>query len=385
MKYFYIILIQAGMFTSVISQQLVIDPVANGSGIKIVSTGSHGLLVENTGLEGIFISNAGRDGIYIGESDDYGFRVANAGFDGFRVANAGFDGFSVLNAGRFGVRVNDPDSTGVFVSNAGHDGIYVHQADHFSMNIQGEDGAPGGERHIAQIYNRSVHENADVLRLQVGRTSPTSSNNFITFYNGGGTKIGEIDGNGIGDVCYNSSGCDYAEYLPVMDRKTPFHPGDVVGVYNGQISHRTQDAVQVMVITDQAAVLGNMPDDNQEDNYQPVSFIGQIAVQVKGIVRAGDWIVPDGNNTGIAIAVPTASLTPDHQIVGRAWESSSDPGLKRINTAVGLDQSAAKNAMIIRMEKELSDQNKKIQFLQDQIDILKGLFNKTGTATDNME
>jgi len=150
-----------------------------------------------------------------------------------------------------------------------------------------------------------------------------------------------------------------------LDQEEVFQPGDLAGVYEGKISHRTQGADQVMVITDQAAVLGNMPKE-ENHGYQPVSFIGQIPVRVRGPVQAGDWIVASGNHDGIGISVPTSVITLDHQIVGRAWESSAEPGVKRVNTAVGLDLSAALMQVIQNQQQINAD-------LQRQIDELKGM------------
>ncbi|MBK8506233.1 MAG: hypothetical protein IPL46_30955 [Saprospiraceae bacterium] len=120
-----------------------------------------------------------------------------------------------------------------------------------------------------------------------------------------------------------------------------------------------------MVVTDQAAVLGNMPQDST--GYQKVSFIGQLPVRVRGPVQSGDWIVPDGEHQGVGIAISSQNITPAHQIVGQAWASSSDPGVKRVNTAVGLDHSPALRQVITAQEKRIESLEAQMQALQKMI------------------
>ena len=73
-----------------------------------------------------------------------------------------------------------------------------------------------------------------------------------------------------------------------------------------------------------------------------IAFVGQAPVKVRGPVRAGDYILPSGKEDGSGIAVAPSRLSGDDlgRVVGRAWESSDAPGLKRINAVVGLASSA---------------------------------------------
>ena len=351
---------------------------AGGDGIYINRVEGHGIRVETAVANGVYIETAFGNGLSIDYADNDGLVIVNAGSHGINVQEATAHGVLVKEADGAGVLVgtsglssfyvDSAGTNGLHVSKAGQDGIYVGSATDFSMNIQGDKGSSSGEAHIAQIYNRSTHNNADVLRLQLGRTAAlTASNNFITYYDGDDTKLGEVQGNGSGGICHTTSGCDYAEFLPVANRNNQFQPGDVVGVHDGKISHLTEGAAQVMVITDRAAVLGNMPPEDQLDEYQSVSFIGQIPVRIKGKVRAGDWIVPSGNHDGIAIAVPATALAPDHLIVGRAWESSDEPGVKRVNTVVGLDHSEAFIGMFKKQEEINASLQEQIEELKDLI------------------
>ena len=55
-------------------------------------------------------------------------------------------------------------------------------------------------------------------------------------------------------------------------------------------------------------------------------------------MKAGDFIVASGLNDGTGIAVSPDCITSEQfeQVVGQAWESSADLGVKSVRTAVGL-------------------------------------------------
>jgi len=57
-------------------------------------------------------------------------------------------------------------------------------------------------------------------------------------------------------------------------------------------------------------------------------------------VRAGDFTNASGadDGTGVAVSPDCISSEQFKQAVGQAWESSSDPGVKSVRTAVGLIQ-----------------------------------------------
>ncbi len=141
-----------------------------------------------------------------------------------------------------------------------------------------------------------------------------------------------------GGIVYGSKGADYAEYLPKVYPTEQFMKGDIVGVYNGKISKNTRNADQVLAITSQPLVLGNMPADDKVSDFEQVAFLGQIPVYVKGPVNLGDYILPSGNNDGIAKAVPAGSLTTDmlSMVLGKAWSDYAGQGVTLINTSIGL-------------------------------------------------
>ena len=181
---------------------------------------------------------------------------------------------------------------------------------------------------------------ADLLNLKINTNHPGSDNSFITFHEDT-TACGTIEGNGSGGVTYKNSGSDFAEYLRLLQKDEIMEAGDIVGVVGGRITKRTLDADNVLAISTAPIVLGNAPGKEKEHLYEKVTFLGQVPVKVRGAVKAGDYIIPSGKNEGIGIAVPPKELTAAQVIhmVGRAWESSQDKGIKLINTAVGMPQN----------------------------------------------
>ncbi len=140
-------------------------------------------------------------------------------------------------------------------------------------------------------------------------------------------------------VTYESGSGDYAEWLPRLDPHENIDFGQVVGVYGGKITKRTEGAPQVMVVSRSPIVLGNMPPDSiGTANCEKVGFMGQVPVWVLGSVFQGDYILPSGGNNGMAIAKkPDEMLIEDYQkIVGIAWSSDSGSGIKLVNVAIGL-------------------------------------------------
>ena len=140
-------------------------------------------------------------------------------------------------------------------------------------------------------------------------------------------------------ITFASGAEDYAEYLPKKNPANQFYPGEVVGLKNGFISKNTLEADRIMVISFKPAVLGGLPQEGEEDQYEKVAFLGQIPTRVVGTVAAGDYILPSGFHNGHAIAKhPDKMLLSDYKkILGVAWDSSNDPGVNLINVAVGLN------------------------------------------------
>lgn len=317
---------------------------------------------------GINMTSPGADGIFI----------QNAGDDGLQINGAGDVGVAVEDVGRYGVAVDNSADHAFYVLNTQADGVFVENANGFSMNIQGNKNIAGEvSGHIAQIYNRSIGTGPDVLALKVGATGNLGGGvNFLTFYDGDDEGMGSIEGNGSGGVTFKSGGADFAEYLPVQEFQTVYTPGDIVAVQDGHISLITNDAPQLMVITDQPAILGN--DQENTDNFEKVSFVGQVPINVRGIVKAGDWIISAGQNDGTGIAKPAEKLLISDQIVGLSLESSTETHVKKINSIVGLDHSQAiKDHLLADMQTTIADQKNEIkQLKEDMIQIKELLLRK---------
>ncbi len=149
-----------------------------------------------------------------------------------------------------------------------------------------------------------------------------------------------IEGNKGQGIAFESGGADYAEWLEKKDVTELFSAGEVVGVKGGLISKKHVNVDQYMVISANPSIIGAMPDQKNEMNYERVAFIGQVPVSVIGTVNRGDYILASGIGDGTAIAVnPELMKTSDFsRIVGIAWSSSDESNLYNfINTAVGIN------------------------------------------------
>ncbi|GEO11767.1 hypothetical protein [Segetibacter aerophilus] len=149
-------------------------------------------------------------------------------------------------------------------------------------------------------------------------------------------------------VAYESGGADYAEWLHKFDTTETFSYGDVVGVKGGLISKSFKDAEKFMVISHLPAMVGGMPNPDKLNEYEKVAFLGQIPVKVVGHVKKGDYILPSGNDDGMALAVAPAQMkTRDYQrIIGISWaEADSNKVFNYINTAVGINSNDMANTI----------------------------------------
>lgn len=170
-------------------------------------------------------------------------------------------------------------------------------------------------------------------------------------------------------VTYASGAGDYAEYLLRENISEKITFGDIVGVKGGKVSKNIQGAERLMVVSLKPIVLGNMPQPNQEDNYEKVAFMGQVPVKVFGKVSIGDYILPSGKNDGIGIAINPSSinLKDIKNIVGIAWsESNNIAGFNMVNVAVGLNRND-NNPIIEKLEKKVLKQSEEISNLKNQV------------------
>ncbi|MEZ4803758.1 MAG: hypothetical protein R2797_13375 [Gelidibacter sp.] len=140
-------------------------------------------------------------------------------------------------------------------------------------------------------------------------------------------------------VSFKTGGADYAEYLEKENSSMQFEPGEVVGVFGGKISKKTSGAQHILVISTNPIVLGNMPKNPSDENFEKVAFLGQVPVRVVGRVAIGDYILPSGNEDGLAIAkAPDKMALGDYsEIIGVAWQASLGDVFGYVNVAIGLN------------------------------------------------
>jgi hypothetical protein len=195
---------------------------------------------------------------------------------------------------------------------------------------------------------------------------PNQHTNFITFFNAANTCIGEIHGNGANGTVYKTTGCDYAEYLLKELPDEAIVRGDIVGITGGKISRRTIGAALQAVVSSAPAAVGNMPHKGEEHRHSMIAFLGQAQIKVKGPVKTGDFILPSGRNDGVGVAVSPSAIDPQDldQIVGQAWESSDDPGVKKINALIGISPTSKASTRIVEL---VQDQGRRLRQLEDRL------------------
>ncbi|MSP13982.1 MAG: hypothetical protein EXR62_13630 [Chloroflexi bacterium] len=234
-----------------------------------------------------------------------------------------------------------------------------------------------GNNHVALIDNSSTGNSADVLGLRIGTTADAvSSNNFISFLKGDDTSYGSIEGNSAGGVVFAGPGNDYAEWLPRLDKKEILEAGDIVGIIGGRVTRNTAKASRVMVLSRGPIVSGNDPGKDKRDGYVQVAFIGQVGARVWGPVQAGDLILPSGLGDGSGIAIAPDKITPAElgQVVGEAWTSAAETGLRTVQVAVGLVQHDTTIVRLVAANQELVranwEQAARLAALEQQMTVL---------------
>ncbi|MGC6430199.1 MAG: hypothetical protein ACON5F_04070 [Jejuia sp.] len=183
-------------------------------------------------------------------------------------------------------------------------------------------------------------------------------------------------------VSYASGAGDYAEYLMRENLNEDINFGEIVGMRGGKISKNTSNAQRMMVVSYKPIVLGNMPQSDEEGNYEKVAFMGQVPVKVFGNVEIGDYIIPSGNNDGFGIAIHPSKITLKelNQIVGVAWtKSSKSYGKSSVIVAVGLNNNDS-SYIIQNLEAKLNAQANEIANLKGQVDKILKMLSDGGNA-----
>lgn len=146
------------------------------------------------------------------------------------------------------------------------------------------------------------------------------------------TAAGNVTAAKVFNAVYN----DYAEFF---ERGEPTDEGDIIALDEKTGKFVRADSSSRFVVgvhtESYAQIIGgkksaNYEEDNKE-NYIPVSLAGRVPVKVKGVVHIGDYIYPSGEK-GIGTASASKHLRRDY--VGRALESSNSKGVKLVKILV---------------------------------------------------
>jgi hypothetical protein len=268
----------------------------------------------------------------------------------------------------------------LFLADADSGRIGIKQAKpqvdfHLSGQGDGDQNDENSPSYVAFISNGDMSDRKrDGMTISlVGSTLGTSNekdfassnNNFLTF-NFNGTPQGAIEGTNATNraVTLTSGGADYAEWLARKHTAEEMEAGDIVAIKDGQITKNTGGKAQYSVVSYNHVVLGNTPpspkfdaglppaqrtnpskgnafanttssnhDRLQRSDGEPVSFMGQVEVKVRGEVAPYDYIVPSGNHNGVGKAVSPAQIAPGqfNKVVGVAWEGSQNTGVAKVN------------------------------------------------------
>ena len=139
-------------------------------------------------------------------------------------------------------------------------------------------------------------------------------------------------------VEYSSGNGDYAEWLERTDKNELISAGDIVGIVGGKITKDLKGAEQVMVVSSNPIILGNMPAEGKNYQGNNIAFMGQVPVKILGPVISGDYIIGQPNTPGYGIAKHPNKMTIDDfkNAVGRSWANDESDEPKMVNTVVGL-------------------------------------------------
>ncbi|MGM0377796.1 MAG: hypothetical protein ACQEQ0_13575 [Bacteroidota bacterium] len=174
-------------------------------------------------------------------------------------------------------------------------------------------------------------------------------------------------------VEYSSGNGDYAEWLARINPKERISAGDIVGVIGGKITKDLSNAEQVMAVSHNPIVLGNVPEEEKLHLGNNIAFMGQIPVKIMGPVSSGDYIVGKGDISGYGIAVSPDEMAVEDlkSAVGRAWDTNPDNGPKMVNTVVGIHNGDYLN-IFKQYEKRLKSSEDRLEALESKFEILTG-------------
>ena len=187
-------------------------------------------------------------------------------------------------------------------------------------------------------------------------------------------------------VTYQSGSGDYAEYLMKQFPAEKIYASEIVGVKGGKISKNVEGAEKLMVVSFKPIVLGNTPNDAALPNYEKVAFMGQVPVRVFGKVNLGDYVIPNGANNGVGVAVAPDKIKHSDvkNIVGIAWSTAENPlAISTVNVAIGLNVNDNQK-LVEKQQAEINDLKSEIDKINAKLDkIINGNTNVNPIAAPN--
>jgi len=176
--------------------------------------------------------------------------------------------------------------------------------------------------------------------------------------------------NSIG-VEYSSGFGDYAEWLERADHHELISAGDIVAVKGGKITRDLANAEQIMAISSNPIVLGNIPEAGKDPLGNKVAFMGQIPVKIMGPVASGDYIVANGNIPGYGVAIHPVDMSAElmRLAVGRSWENLTGAGPKLVNTVVGVHNGDYIH-IIQRLSQQVEETGSRLTSIENKLEML---------------
>ncbi len=164
-----------------------------------------------------------------------------------------------------------------------------------------------------------------------------------------------LNANDVGNVQFFSGGADFGEWVECGDHTEWFDLSDdeiqaledrdislPLGLPEGLIvwvrdRKFWQDGTGTpMVVTNRAIVAGNVRESGGRFG-EMLSFVGQVPVIVDGPCADGDLLLPvDGENHCKAVKPADITLVQYIKVVGTAWGTDPEDGLKKITCAIGI-------------------------------------------------